>query len=86
MSYGTAFLAAVERARTATAGTVPAATRRAEIIDLALQGLTVPQMRALYVAHYSGAPLERGLPRAQVAAALRAAALAALTDPEGEPR
>lgn len=80
--YSRGFLAAIERARTVTAGTVPVAARRAEIIDLALQGLTVPQMRALYVAHYSGAPLPGGLARAGVAEALRTAALAALDEPD----
>lgn len=75
MTYGTSFMAAVERARTVTTGTVPVATRQAEIIGLALQGLTIPQMRALYVAHYSGAPLPRSLRRAEVAKALHTAAL-----------
>lgn len=81
-SYGTRFLAAVERARTITAGTVPVETRQAEIIDLALQGLTVPQMRALYVAYYAGAPLPGSLRRAEVAEALRTAAFATLRPAE----
>lgn len=84
MSYGRAFLAAVERARGATGADVPAAARQGEIIDLAIQGLTVPQMRALYVAHYSGQPLPRGRSRADVAAALRTAALADLNETTGE--
>ena len=76
--YGHRLLAAMERARTITSSTVPVAVRRDEIIRLCLQGFTVPQMRALYVAHFSGAPLARGLKRAEVAEALRTKILTSL--------
>lgn len=82
MSYGRVFTAAVERARHATTvGVVSIEQRQAEILGDALQGLTVPQMRALYVAHYSGAPLPRGYRRAEVVKALQAKALASLAAP-----
>jgi hypothetical protein len=78
MSYGTRFLAAVERARTAEATSVPVAVRRSEIIRLTVTGLTVPEIRALYVAHYSGTPMPRGLRKAEASERLVKAALAAL--------
>jgi len=73
--YGQMWAGMIERARTAKATSVPAMVRRAEIIDLAIQGLTIEQMRALWVSWYSGQPMPRGLRRAEVAAKLREKAL-----------
>lgn len=52
--------------------------RRAEWIDVVLSGFTVPEMRALYVAHYSGAALPRGASRERVVEALRTKILSTL--------
>jgi hypothetical protein len=76
--YGQRLLRAMDRARTVAAGDPQ---RQEWIIDDTLAGLTVPQLRALYVAHFSGQPLPRALTRPGVVAAVRAAALARLTTP-----
>lgn len=77
--YGKQLLAAIERARTvAPSSGLTKAERQAEIIALALQGFTVPQLRALYVAHFSGQPMARGLSRAKVVETLRTTILTTL--------
>jgi hypothetical protein len=72
-NYGQRLTGAMDRARTVAAGDPQ---RQKWILDDALAGLTVPQLRAVYVAHFSGQPMPRGLRRADVVAKVHAAALA----------
>jgi hypothetical protein len=77
MTYGHQLACAMKRAAQITTATdVTVDQRRAEVIDLALAGITVPQLRALWVAHFSGQPLPRGMRRADVVAKVHAAAMA----------
>lgn len=60
---------AVASARSVTTATIPLAERRAEIIDVTLQGATVPELRAALAAHGVHAPARA--PKTTLAAALR---------------
>lgn len=80
-AYGHRLLAAIERARSIAPGVdISKYERQAEIVDLTLAGFTVAEMRALYVAHFSGAPLARGLSRGAVVEALRTKILTRLME------